>query len=290
MSADSSPYTDLGRPPLRDSGLRRALVRPGGLWREIEVVAETGSTNTDLVARAHAGAPEGSVLVTEHQTAGRGRLDRVFTTPPRAALTFSVLVRPRVSAARYGWLSLLMGVAAAGAVARVAEVDVGLKWPNDLLATGGEERKLAGILAEVAPSTTDSAVVIGMGLNVAQSRAELPVPTATSLAVEEAACVDRDPLLRAVLRGFADRYRAWLERDGDAEASGLAAEYRARCVTIGRQVRVHLPGERILEGTATGIDADGRLTVAAGDGTVTSLSAGDVVHVRPSTGRAGTTP
>ncbi|MBB6170049.1 BirA family biotin operon repressor/biotin-[acetyl-CoA-carboxylase] ligase [Nocardiopsis mwathae] len=290
MTGDS-PYTDLDRPPLREAALQRVLVRPGGLWTGIEVAPETGSTNTELVSRAREGAPEGTVLVTEHQTAGRGRLDRTFETPARAALTFSVLVRPDVPAERLGWLPLLMGVAAVHAVRRVGELPASLKWPNDVLSGGvdaeGTQRKLAGILSEAAfpaegaAARGRSAVVIGMGLNVLQRRDELPVDTATSLAAEGAPVTDRDPLLRAVLRGFAELYTAWVRHGGDAEASGLAEEYRKRCGTVGRLVRVHLPGGRAAEGRATGVDAEGRLLVRTGAGGEEALSAGDVVHVRP---------
>ncbi|GLU49583.1 biotin--[acetyl-CoA-carboxylase] ligase [Nocardiopsis ansamitocini] len=273
----SSPYSDLDRPPLNERGLVRALVRPGALWTGVEVTPATASTNTELAARARDGLAGGSVLVTEHQTAGRGRLDRAFHTPARAALTFSVLLRPDVVTNGYGWMSLLMGVAAVGALRRIAEVDAVLKWPNDVLLG---DRKLAGILAEAVFAPQGNAIVVGMGLNVSQRAEELPVDTAVSLALAQAPCTDRDPLLRAVLRGFADRYTAWVGHGGDAEVSGLAAEYRACCDTVGRQVRVHLPGDVLLHGTATGIDAEGRLTVRADDGVETALSAGDVVHVR----------
>ncbi|MDA8370069.1 MAG: biotin--[acetyl-CoA-carboxylase] ligase [Nocardiopsaceae bacterium] len=289
-SADSAaPFTDLGRSPLREGALNRALVHPGGLWRRIEVLPALGSTNSELVHRARQGAPEGEVLVTEHQTAGRGRLDRGFQTPKRAALTFSVLVRPDVPTGRLGWLPLLMGTAAVRALSRTAAVPAALKWPNDVLATGadGVERKLAGILSEAAFAENSTGVVIGMGLNVAQRRDELPVGSATSLALEGAARTGREPLLQAVLHGFADLYAEWERRGGDAEASGLADEYRRHCGTIGRTVRVHLPGDRILQGRATGVDAEGQLTVRAEDGTEEALSAGDVVHVRPADGSAG---
>ncbi|MFC4560624.1 biotin--[acetyl-CoA-carboxylase] ligase [Nocardiopsis mangrovi] len=285
-SSAASPYTDLDRPPLRAGALERALVRPGGLWSAIEVVPALPSTNSELIGRARAGAPGGTVLVTDHQTAGRGRLDRSFHTPPRAALTFSVLLRPEVPVDRLGWLPLLMGVAAVSAVERIAEVPAGLKWPNDVLTRTGDgrpDRKLAGILSEAAFTGERPGVVVGMGLNVAQTRAELPVETATSLAVEEAACTDRDPLLRAVLRGLAERFDAWQRNGGDAEASGLAGEYRGRCATIGRRVRAHLPGGRVLEGEATGVDSGGRLTVRGAEGEE-PLSAGDVVHLRRADG------
>ncbi|MFG1698307.1 biotin--[acetyl-CoA-carboxylase] ligase [Nonomuraea sp. NPDC049309] len=268
-----SRYSDLERPPLSEAALTRALVRPGSLWTALTVVGSTGSTNADLAAAARDGAPEGTVLVAEAQRAGRGRLGRTWSAPPRSGLTFSILLRPRVPVAAQGWLSLLYGVAAASAVRRVAEVDVRLKWPNDLLIG---ERKLAGVLAERA----GDAVVIGMGLNVSLRDDELPVETATSLAVEKAACTDRDPLLRAVLREVETHYRDWTRAGGDAEAAGLRSAYLAASATVGQRVRVELPDDRTLTGLATGVDKDGHLQVEAG-GERHTLSAGDVVHVRP---------
>ncbi|MEV5407921.1 biotin--[acetyl-CoA-carboxylase] ligase [Thermopolyspora sp. NPDC052614] len=279
---DESPYTDLGRPPLSQAALSRALVRPGSLWTSIAVVRTTGSTNADLAQAARAGAAEGSVLVAEFQSAGRGRLGRSWAAPPRSALMFSVLLRPSAPAAAQGWLPLLTGVAAATAVRRIAEVDVRLKWPNDLLVG---ERKLAGVLAERVEGRVEgnggAAIVVGVGLNVGLREDELPVETATSLAVEKAACTDRDPLLRAVLREIERHYRDWTAAGGDAEAAGLRAAYLAACATIGRRVRVELPGGRRLTGTATGVDASGRLLVRDDDGEERAVSAGEVVHVRP---------
>lgn len=268
-----SRYSDLDRPPLSEPALNRALVRPGALWTGVTVVDSTGSTNADLARLAGEGAPEGTVLVAEEQVSGRGRLGRTWTVPARAGLTFSVLLRPSVPVSVYGWLPLLFGVAAASAVRRLAEVDVRLKWPNDLLIG---ERKLAGVLAE----RVEGGVVVGIGLNVLLRDDELPVGTATSLAVEKAACLDRDPLLRAVLREIATHYHEWSEAGGDAEASGLRSAYLASSATVGRDVRVQLPGDSALTGRAVGIDMAGHLRVSADD-RVYTLSAGDVVHVRP---------
>ncbi|MFC0036969.1 biotin--[acetyl-CoA-carboxylase] ligase [Actinomadura rayongensis] len=283
-----SPYADLDRPPLHEAALRRALLRPGGLWTDLRVVPETGSTNADLVAAAKNGAPEGSVLVTEAQTAGRGRLGRVWTAPPRSGLTFSLLVRPDVPVTRLSWAPLLTGVAVATAVRRVtavgeredrfssgggSAVDARLKWPNDVLVG---DRKLAGILVE----KLGDALIVGIGLNVSLTAAELPVPTATSLRAEGAPLADRAPLLRAILREFETRYREWTRHGGDPEPSGLRAAYTEVCATLGRTVRVELPGDRTLTGPARDIDDEGCLVVAGPDGDQ-SVSAGDVVHVRP---------
>ncbi|WP_436760297.1 biotin--[acetyl-CoA-carboxylase] ligase [Streptosporangium sp. V21-05] len=268
-----SPFTDLDRPPLSQAALTRALVRPGGLWSGISVVDRTGSTNADLAHAVRDGARQGAVVVAESQFAGRGRLGRVWSAPPRSSLTFSILLRPDPPLSEHGWLPLLVGLAVASAVRKVAEVDVRLKWPNDLLIG---ERKLAGVLAE----RIDSAVIVGVGLNVSVRPEELPVETATSLAIEGAACADRDPILRAVLREIETHYREWSEANGDVEACGLRAAYLAVSATIGREVRVELPGERVLTGTATGVDRAGRLVVGS-RGEEHTLSAGDVVHVRP---------
>lgn len=267
----SDAFADLDRPPLDAAALAQALAGPDRPWREVRVVQRTASTNADLVAQARRGAPGGLVLVAEEQVAGRGRLDRTWTSLPRSGLTFSVLLRPAVDAAQWGWLPLLAGLATAEAVSRLAEVDVALKWPNDLVVGG---RKLAGLLAE----RVGDAVVLGLGLNVTLRADERPVPEATSLALEGAACTDRDPLLRAVLRRLSVRLDAWTATGGDPRG-GLAADYRARCDTLGRTVRVDVPGGTAVEGRAVDVDDAGRLVVQTASGTV-SLAAGDVVHLR----------
>jgi BirA family transcriptional regulator, biotin operon repressor / biotin---[acetyl-CoA-carboxylase] ligase len=288
---------------MMDEGLLRAAAL-GGFWTALDVVASTGSTNADLLARAAADAavPEGQVLVAEEQTAGRGRLGRTWTSVPGAALTFSVLLRPvTVPAERRGWLPLIAGVAVASAVRSVTgggasggaasggggsggggsggAVDAVLKWPNDVLVG---ERKLAGILAEQSPD--GSAVVIGIGLNVATPADVLPVSPAglraTSLLVEGAS-VSRAELLLEILRQFESWYTAFMA-DPDPARTGLLDAYRPLCVTLGQRVRVELPVGRFVSGTATGVDHDGRLLVADNPGEPpTAISAGDVIHVRP---------
>ncbi|SFO21460.1 BirA family transcriptional regulator, biotin operon repressor / biotin-[acetyl-CoA-carboxylase] ligase [Geodermatophilus obscurus] len=270
--APSARWSELDRPPLDAAALQAALVRDSRLWRSVEVAEEVGSTNADLAARAADDAPEGTVLVAEHQAAGRGRLDRTWTSPPRAGLTVSVLLRPDVPAARRGWLPLLTGVALAEAVGEVSGVRTSLKWPNDLLAVDGA--KLAGILAEAS----GGAVVVGTGLNVSTRREELP-PTATSLSLVTGGAVDRAPVLLAYLRGLERRYLAWTAALGDPVASGLARDYLAWSSTVGTEVAVTLPDGSALTGTATSVDWDGRLVVQTGAGTV-ELASGDVQHVR----------
>ncbi len=253
----------------------RASLGPG--WPRVEVVAETGSTNADLLADA--AAPDHSLLVAEYQSAGRGRLGRTWSAPVGAALTFSVLIRPQVPPAGWGWLPLLAGVALRDAVTQLTGVVAGLKWPNDLLA-GPERGKAAGILVQ----TAGPAAVIGIGLNVSTAAGELPAPPPggvppTSLALCAATGIDRGELLVAVLTRLDDRLRAWTQAAGDAEACGLARDYRAACLTLGQSVSVaELSGGTVV-GTATAVDAIGRLVVATDSGAV-AVSAGDVRHLR----------
>lgn len=270
------------RQPLDAASLRRAAVAPDGLWREIEVVPSTGSTNADLLARALRGEPEGVVLAAEEQTAGRGRMGRTWTSPPHAALTFSLLTRPEVPPARRGWLPLLTGVAVAAAVTELTGVEARLKWPNDLLAG---EAKLAGILAEAA----GDAIVVGIGLNVSTEPAELSqllaatgpgALPATSLRAAGATALNREELLLAILAWFERWYQRWRQAGGDPDRSGLRAEYVRWSATIGRTVRAELPGGQTLSGPAAGVDPDGRLLVRVSAGSEVAVAAADVVHLR----------
>jgi len=269
-------FDDLRRPPLDQAALAAALCRPGSVWEEVVVLDAVPSTNAVVADRARAGAAEGLVVVAEHQTAGRGRLDRIWVTPPGAALTMSVLLQPEeVDTGRWPWLPILAGIAVSEAVQRVCDVACELKWPNDVLVS---ERKLAGILVERIELESSAAAVVGIGLNVSTIREELPGPAATSLALEGAATLDRSVIAREMLRSLGALYRQWRAEHGDA-ALGLLGAYARRCSTLGRHVRVELPTGRQVSGEATGVDADGRLQVRTDRGTE-ALSAGDVVHLR----------
>ena len=283
-------------PALDEAGLRRAVLTPRGMWSALDVVAETGSTNEDLLAAARAGTAEGAVLVAEHQTRGRGRQGRTWLSVPGAALTFSVLLRPvEVPPAARGWLPLLTGVALTRALRAITGVEAVLKWPNDVLAGGA---KLAGILAEQA----GDAIVVGVGVNVGAAPDGVPAARAGALAATSLAArgasTDRGALLVGVLRELEHWYQRWAApvtapgsmpgtargsvpgtARGDAEGSGLRAEYLRWCSTIGRDLRVQLPGDAQLAGVASGIDQAGRLVVQTATGAV-PVSAGDVVHVR----------
>lgn len=228
------------------------------------------------------------MLVAEHQSAGRGRLGRAWSSIPGASLTFSALVpTPK----QPGWVPLVTGLALSEAIQTLYAVRPGLKWPNDLLGTvhgahgsgeqgrveqgsgGPADRKLAGILCEL----TAVGVVIGIGLNVDQSEAELPVPTAGSLrllAGGHPQGVSRERILAQILTRLGERLADW-ERDPDQ----VREAYRRSCRTLGREVRVDLGHRGQARGRALDVDDDGRLVVDLGQGSE-ALSVGDVTHVR----------
>ncbi|GAA4677693.1 biotin--[acetyl-CoA-carboxylase] ligase [Nocardioides nanhaiensis] len=267
------------RPPLDETRLVGNPALPPDL--EVELHATLGSTNARAAERAREGAAEGLVVAADHQTGGRGRLDRTWETPEGTSLTFSLLLRPTVPAASWPWLPLMTGYAVAKAL-RAGGVEAGVKWPNDVLVG---DRKLAGILVERIETPQGPAAVVGVGINVGMAAEELPVPEATSLQVEQGEAADRTDLLVEVLSGVREAYDAW-QAGGELGAQRLAESYAEACVTVGQQVRVELPGGETLEGTAVGIDAEGRLQVqpAAGSGggeQVRAVGAGDVRHVRP---------
>lgn len=248
-------------------------------FRDHVFVEETGSTNADVAARAREGAPEGFVLVADHQTAGRGRLDRTWTAPKGSGLAISCLLRPSgVPANRWSLLPLVIGVGVASGLRDVAGLDVTLKWPNDVLVDG---KKLGGILIERVDTPSGAAAVVGVGLNVGMRAHELPVPTAISLVVAGAACTDRNQVLRVVLESIAAHYVPW--RDSGGEPGDVLVSYRRLCATLGNPVSVQLPDGDAIQGRAHDIDDTGSLVIAtpAGPHVVT---AGDVVHLRPSPG------
>ncbi len=264
VDAGSPPPAAADRAPLSATALRGALVRPGAIWRDVRVVAQTGSTNTDLLAAARDGAPQGLVLAAESQTAGRGRMGRRWLSPPRAALTFSVLLRPGgVPAGSKGWVPLLAGVAVASALRAEAGVDARLKWPNDVLVDGA---KVAGILAEQA----GQAIVAGAGINVSAGQDEMPATGATSLAVAGAICTNRQHLLTCVLAELERWYLAWLgtatpQPAAGPEFAGQAAVDAGRAVVDAGRAVVEA-GPAVVEARRAAVDAEaGSAVVEAGN-------------------------
>ncbi|WP_240643868.1 biotin--[acetyl-CoA-carboxylase] ligase [Antribacter gilvus] len=281
----------LDRPPL-DTGRLAPLAGPAGFLARLEVVDTSSSTNAEL-ARLASSWPAPAALVAEHQTAGRGRAGRTWETPARAALTVSVLLRPDVPAASLGWLPLLAGLAVVRALEGEGAGGARVKWPNDVLlpsdlpAAGlGLFRKVSGILAEVVPDAGGpTAVVVGIGLNVTQGESELPVGSATSLALAGATgpggtAPDRTGLLVRLLGEVSSVVGRWEAAGGDVAAAGLDAECAAVSATLGTRVRAELAGGGgVVEGEAVRLDVTGALVIRTPEGEET-VSAGDVHHLR----------
>jgi len=258
------------RPALDQDHLRSLILENSTLWRHLELVRRTGSTNADLMAGANTERyPFGSVLVAEEQFAGRGRLDRSWQGPPRSGLAVSVLL-PSPEGFEPTLMPLLVGVAATRAIRARSGLahpeQVGLKWPNDVMIG---ERKVGGILTHQIGAKGKKAIVAGLGLNVSLTEEELPTSTATSLLLAGATESDRSVYLDHFLHELENLLTA-------SDTDSLISEYLSVSLTIGREVMVELPGTKRHFGVATTIDSSGALVLA--DGFV--FSAGDVVHLR----------
>lgn len=276
-----------------------AISRTGGATRsrftDVRHVAETGSTNTDVMELARQGEPEGVVLVADHQTAGRGRAGRSWTAPPGASLLCTILLRPPAPVAPLTTFAL--AVAAAEAVESVAGFRPGLKWPNDLVVEDERDgalrtRKLAGILAEAewspgsniaaghrTPAAHERATVAaGIGLNVSWSE-EVPDDLAdVAVAINHVSTSrpSRDDVLQALLDRLDVHYGALVQGD----VAGVLDAWRQRSVTLGREVRIDLGADDVV-GTALDVTADGHLVVEPLEGGRRTIAVGDVVHLRP---------
>lgn len=259
------------REPLDAAALTAAL--PAG--RGLTLLPETGSTNADLRAAASSGAAApGHVVVADFQRSGRGRLDRSWVSPAGSGLTFSVLLDPgAVPVQRWGWLPLLAGLAVTEAVRSVCNLDLRVKWPNDVLAAEG--RKVAGVLCERVDVHGRGLAIVGIGVNLTTTVEELPVPHAGSLAMAGASNTERLTLLPALLERLDARVEDWRVADGDAAAAGLADRYLAVSATLGRDVTVQVPGGAEVIGHALRVDSSGALVLRTVDGERT-IAAGDL--------------
>jgi BirA family biotin operon repressor/biotin-[acetyl-CoA-carboxylase] ligase len=252
-----------------------AAALAAGLDGEAWYRDEVGSTNTELIALARAGAPAWSVLVTGYQSAGRGRLGRTWAAPPGSSLMTSLLLRPRMAPADAPLLALAAGACLARAVEKACGVVARCKWPNDVLAG---DRKLAGVLTEAEANGDRLAfVVVGTGVNVAQQSEDFPPefrPAATSVALEGGTS-DGDALLTVYLSAF----RSAFDPDAAGFAAGTLAAYRERCDTLGRRVAATTTAGERVEGVASAIGDRGQLVVETDSGPA-QVAFGEVEHLR----------
>lgn len=272
---------DASRP---DAPHREDAARPSR-FADIRWVAETSSTNADVLDLARTGAPEGVVVVADHQTAGRGRRGRSWEAPSGASLLVSVLLRPPAELASL--TTIVVGLAAVAAVRRVGVTDAGVKWPNDVVVG---DRKAGGILAEGDWTSPDAvAVAAGLGLNVNWPE-DLPVelaPIAASLNHLVGHDLDRGALLDDLLRALDEWYGALVA----GRVDDVIARWREVSATLGRRVRVDLTVDEAsdhsanvesnaIEGLAVDVTREGHLVVETAPGDRQVIAAGDVVHLR----------
>jgi BirA family biotin operon repressor/biotin-[acetyl-CoA-carboxylase] ligase len=234
----------------------------GSYWR-VSVFQSLASTQSELIGKEN--LQHGDVFVTEFQSAGRGRLDRTFEATESSALLFSLYLEPKPDKLEWSAIPLLTGLSLVNALKSLdGKVATSLKWPNDLLIG---DKKVAGILVEAR----DSGVVVGIGLNVDMNKSELPVPAATSLAIENFAELNRNVILPEILKNFALTIELW-----ESGSSIAMEQYRQVSSTLGKEVEVHLPSGEILNSRAMGINERGELQLASG----ARVNVGDVIHLR----------
>lgn len=245
---------------------------PQSAIRNLVALPCTTSTNDVAKEMAHRGAPEGTVVVADEQTAGRGRMERRWSAPPGTCLLCSILFRPSMVPSQVNRLTMLCSMAAADAIEDVAGLEVSLKWPNDLVVRSPNWRKLAGILTETGLEGERVAfVVVGIGVNVNVSAEVLPdlAPNATSILAEIGREVERAELLAALLANVETRY------EGLRSGESPQAEWATRLVTLGNRVRV-TTSDGLFTGLAEAVDENGALLLRMPDGTLRRLWAGDV--------------
>lgn len=266
--------------PLNAQNIQRALSTKT-FGRTLHVLNEVASTNTQAAALAQDGAPHGTVIVAESQTAGRGRLGRRWHSPSGKNLYCSILLRSMPAREHQSlwlsWIPLIAALAVCRSVQVVANLKSSVKWPNDILIGN---RKLGGILCESSGiGTSHAGVIVGIGLNVNVRRDEFPEELreiATSLAIETQHPCDRTALIAALLAELEVRCESFLAGNhGD-----ILKEYMLRCSTIGRQVRIELAHGEQMDGMAESIQTDGSLRIIRNDRTTVDIRTGDVIHLR----------
>ena len=262
-------YRLLSSPDLLGESEIKSRLHTGWAGKNLIFHPVTGSTNIDAKAAAEEGAPEGTLVVTERQDAGRGRRGRGWFSPEGCNLYFTILLRPGCAPDQACTLTLVMALAVAQAV-RELGLDAGIKWPNDVVIAG---KKVCGILTEMsAEPDFIHYVVIGTGVNVNQEAfPEEIAGTATSLRIEKGERIARAGLLASVMTHFESAYEAFC---ATWDLSGLAADYESLLLNKDRPVRV-LDPKGNFEGTARGINEKGELLVERQDGRLEYVYAGE---------------
>jgi BirA family biotin operon repressor/biotin-[acetyl-CoA-carboxylase] ligase len=258
--------------------LRESDIKPGHktttIGKKIQFLSEVASTNTLAMEMAADGTPEGTVVIAETQTGGKGRLGRKWISP-KGNLYLSAVLRPNIPMHKAPLITLTGAVAVASAIRTTCGLAAGIKWPNDILISG---KKVSGLLTEMsAEQDSIRHIVLGIGVDVNMKMGELPPEVrslTTTLAAEAGVQINRLVLLQQVLRDLERWYQKFLSNDAD-----VLEEWKRLNVTVGNRITVSGAGEA-LGGLAQGVDRDGRLIVRLDDGTIRTVAAGDVTIVK----------
>jgi BirA family transcriptional regulator, biotin operon repressor / biotin---[acetyl-CoA-carboxylase] ligase len=258
---------------LRPSDIKTAL-KTTVIGKNLQLLSEVASTNTLAMEMAADGTPEGTVVIAETQTNGKGRLGRTWVSP-KGNLYLSVVLRPNIPIYKAPLITLTGAVAVASAIRTTCGLEAGIKWPNDILISG---KKVSGLLTEMsAEQDRIRHIVLGIGVDVNMEMGELPPEIrslTTTLAAEAGAKINRTTLLQQVLRDLERWYRMFLNNH-----AAVLEEWKKLNMTVGNRITVSGAGED-LDGLAQGVDSDGRLIVRLDDGTVRTVAAGDVTIVK----------
>lgn len=258
---------------LRQSDIKRGL-KTRVIGKTVHLLSEVASTNTLAMEMAANGTPEGTVVIAETQTGGKGRLGRKWISP-KGNLHLSVVLRPNIPMHKAPLITLMGAVAVASAIRKTCGLEAGIKWPNDILISG---RKVSGLLTEMsAEQDRIRHIVLGIGVDVNMEMGELPPEVrglTTTLASEAKTQINRTALLQQLLRDLEGWYKKFLTHDGE-----VLEEWKKLNLTIGNRVTVSGAGES-LKGLAQGIDNEGRLIVRGDDGTIHTVAAGDVTIMK----------
>jgi BirA family biotin operon repressor/biotin-[acetyl-CoA-carboxylase] ligase len=233
------------------------------------------STNSELARLAQQGAEQGTCVVAEQQTAGRGRLQRHWISPPGSGIYFSTLLQPEFATDRWPLLTLMAAIAVHDTLSEICDLEIDIKWPNDIYSGG---KKLSGILAETIDTKSGRAVVLGIGINLKKT-AFPPEIASTAISIEEASgTCDREAILQRLVKNIGRYYKLLNAQDGNAQI--VDAWSSRSSYAYGKIVRVSA-GEEIIEGLTRGLEGNGALRVETDSGGIRIVHAGDVVAVRP---------
>ena len=239
------------------------------MGKEIEFYEEIDSTNIRAKNWGQEGAIEGSLVIAEKQSAGRGRMGRQWSSPKGEGIWMSLIVKPNIDIEKIPQLTILAGLSMCCSIRQITGLDVGIKWPNDLVI---HNKKVCGILCEMVKTKNELAVIVGIGVNVNSKKFPDDLPYATSLYLESNKVVSRERIIEKFLSDFEKKYKLYIQT---CSLVNFIEEYKNFCINLNKQVKIIERQEEFI-GMVRDIDQDARLIVEKEDGSVMSILSGEV--------------